>query len=232
MTHTQQEATRLSYREALAIGWRLFWQGAGGFLLALMAANLVVLGSLPELTRTGPSWWALMLPLLAATGLSVFVWMPLVARSLVAARFRTFRLDLVRGDHAAAAEVEKKGGAAMMRLMAIWIVVVAVAMGSFVLAWAGPESNEIRLHLVSGTLSKLDLTSGRGLLTTDLGRPIHFEVPKAYLFENVTVGARIALQLDDYGRAVKVMDTAIPDVIMPSEESLSATLGDEPPPDK
>jgi hypothetical protein len=75
------------------------------------------------------------------------------------------------------------------------------------------EIGEPTLHLVSGTLSKLDLSNGRGLLTTDLGRPIYFDVPKAYLFENVTVGARIALRLDEYGRALRVMDTSIPDVV-------------------
>lgn len=78
----------------------------------------------------------------------------------------------------------------------------------------GTEAKESALHLVSGTLLKLDLSSGRGLLTTDLGRPIYFDVPKAYLFENVTVGAHIAIRLDEYGRAIRVMDTSIPDLIM------------------
>lgn len=71
--------------------------------------------------------------------------------------------------------------------------------------------------VISGTLVKLDLDALRGLLTTDLGKPVFFEVPKAYLFENVTVGARITLQLDNQGRAVKVMDTSLPDLmIMPA----------------
>ena len=91
-------------------------------------------------------------------------------------------------------------------------------------AQAAAESNETELHLISGTLSKLDLSNGRGLLTTDLGRPVHFEVPKAYLFENVTVGARIALQLDEYGRAVKVMDTSLPDLIVPRGPEKSQPL--------
>src|SRR6476620_1707135 len=75
------------------------------------------------------------------------------------------------------------------------------------------EGTDGPLHLVSGTLLKLDLKNHRGLLTTDLGRPIYFDVPKAYLFENVIVGARISLRLDEEGRALKVMDTSIPDVI-------------------
>jgi hypothetical protein len=79
------------------------------------------------------------------------------------------------------------------------------------------------LHLVSGTLLKLDLTAGRGLLRTDLGRPIYFDVPKAYLFENVIVGARIALRLDDQGRALKVMDTAVPDLVAEPDQSVAVS---------
>jgi hypothetical protein len=82
------------------------------------------------------------------------------------------------------------------------------------------------LHLVSGTLLKLDLDSGRGLLRTDLGRPIYFDVPKAYLFENVTVGARIALRLDDQGRALKVMDTSLPDFVAQPDQSVAVTAPD------
>ena len=93
---------------------------------------------------------------------------------------------------------------------------------------AEPEIKEGTLHLVSGTLLRLDLLNGRGLLRTDLGRPIYFEVPKAYLFENVIVGARIALRLDDEGRAVRVMDTAIADVVIIPDQPLAATAPEDP----
>ncbi len=67
--------------------------------------------------------------------------------------------------------------------------------------------------LVTGTVSKLDLQRLRGLLTTDVGVRVFFDVPKAYLFENVQIGARVTLQLDDAGRAIKVMDTSLPDLL-------------------
>src|SRR5688572_18005544 len=66
-------------------------------------------------------------------------------------------------------------------------------------------------HIISGTLVKLDLNTLQGLIRTDLGKLIFFEVPKIYLFENITVGARIVVQLDPNGQAVKFMDTSIPD---------------------
>ena len=88
------------------------------------------------------------------------------------------------------------------------------------------EGTDGPLHLVSGTLLKLDLTAGRGLLRTDLGRPIYFDVPKAYLFENVIVGARISLRLDDQGRALKVMDTSIPDLVAEPDQSVAVSAPD------
>jgi hypothetical protein len=102
--------------------------------------------------------------------------------------------------------------------------VLATAMG--LPAALAAETVEGPLHLVSGTLLKLDLATGRGLLRTDLGRPIYFDVPKAYLFENVIVGARIALRLDEEGRAVKVMDTSIPDLVAEPDQSVAATAND------
>ena len=91
---------------------------------------------------------------------------------------------------------------------------------------APAEGIDGSLHLVSGTLLRLDLTAGRGLLRTDLGRPIYFDVPKAYLFENVIVGARIALRLDDQGRALKVMDTAVPDLVAEPDQSVAVSAPD------
>jgi hypothetical protein len=88
------------------------------------------------------------------------------------------------------------------------------------------EGMETSLHLVSGTLLKLDLATGRGLLRTDLGRPIYFDVPKAYLFENVIVGARIALRLDEEGRAVRVMDTSVPDLVAEPDRSVAVSAPD------
>jgi len=117
-------------------------------------------------------------------------------------------------------------------IVTVWAFAALVASASVAPEARGADTQTEALHLVAGTLSKLDLTKGRGLLTTDLGRPIYFDVPNPYLFENVTVGARIALRLDDHGRAVKVMDSAVPDLIGAPDgprtnRSLSAGLPDE-----
>jgi hypothetical protein len=102
----------------------------------------------------------------------------------------------------------------MKQIMGIFIL--ALALGLSPPAAGILHAQDREPNVVSGTLVKLDLDSLRGLLTTDLGKPVFFEVPKAYLFENVTLGARITLQLDEQGRAIKVMDTSLPDLITPT----------------
>jgi asparagine N-glycosylation enzyme membrane subunit Stt3 len=87
-----------SYWETVAIGWRILWQGIGGFVLAVFLGNLMVLGFLPELTRTGPSYWALAVPFVAASALSLFVVLPLVVKGLFTGAFKTFRLAVIRDE--------------------------------------------------------------------------------------------------------------------------------------
>jgi len=36
----------------VAVGWRILWQGIGGFVLTLFLGNIIVLSILPELTRS------------------------------------------------------------------------------------------------------------------------------------------------------------------------------------
>lgn len=98
-------------------------------------------------------------------------------------------------------------------MLMIWVFALTVITVPVMNTAMGADAKENELQVVSGTLLKLDLINHRGLLTTDLGRPVYFDVPKAYLFENVIVGARISLRLDEDGRALKVMDTSIPDVV-------------------
>ena len=88
----------LSYWETVAVGWRILWQAIGGFVLSLFLANLVLLGFLPGLTRSGPSFWALAVPLISACVLSLFVLLPLVVRGLITGPFGTFRLIVKRDE--------------------------------------------------------------------------------------------------------------------------------------
>lgn len=89
---------KLSYREMLAVAWRILWQGIGGFFLTLFFGNVLVLALLPELRRTDPSYWALAVPLVTALVLSLFILLPLVVRGLIRGPFGTFRLVVKRDE--------------------------------------------------------------------------------------------------------------------------------------
>ena len=73
---------------------------------------------------------------------------------------------------------------------------------------------------VSGTLAKLDLSAGKGMLMTDLQKPIFFRLDRPELFERLSIGDRVTMQLDDEGRVLKVIQT------------LPAEVHEPPPPAK
>lgn len=69
--------------------------------------------------------------------------------------------------------------------------------------------------VVSGTLEELDLTRRKGLLKTDLGKPIFFQVTNPQLFEHLSVGQKVTIQVDQEGRATKVIDMPVPELKTP-----------------
>lgn len=82
-----------------------------------------------------------------------------------------------------------------------------------------PASAEtLSREVVTGTLIRLDLTGMTGLMQTDLGRPIFFEVTKPQLFEHLSVGARVTVELDAYGRADKVIDASVTEFLQAPDE--------------
>ena len=69
---------------------------------------------------------------------------------------------------------------------------------------------------VSGILGTVDMAEKKGTLTTDLGRKVPFQIPKPELFLNLSAGQRVTLKLDQQGRAMRVMDSAAPELPPPS----------------
>ena len=68
----------------------------------------------------------------------------------------------------------------------------------------------------SGRLSMVNVAEKKGTLATDLGKEVAFQIVKPELFLNLSVGQRVTLKLDKQGRAVRVMDTAAPELPPPS----------------
>lgn len=69
---------------------------------------------------------------------------------------------------------------------------------------------------VSGTLGMINVAEKKGTLSTDVGKEVVFQIAKPELFINLSVGQRVTLKLDKQGRAVRVMDTAAPELPPPS----------------
>lgn len=72
-------------------------------------------------------------------------------------------------------------------------------------------------HVVTGTLGQLDFDTGKGLLKTDLGKPVFFEMIRPELFRRLSVGQRVTIGMNEQGQAVKVMET--PPAELPSPPS-------------
>jgi hypothetical protein len=87
-----------TYREAVCIGWALFWRVVGCFMLLIFATNGLLLFLLPELTRSGPPLWVALLPFFLVTVLCTFLVMPYVIRYLFRTPFRGFHVRFVRGS--------------------------------------------------------------------------------------------------------------------------------------
>ena len=77
------------------------------------------------------------------------------------------------------------------------------------------ETREQQPDIVSGMLEELDLSQMKGKIKTDLGKPVFFDVIKPELFKGLTVGEHVTIQVDDYGRAIKVIDTPVPELKEP-----------------
>jgi hypothetical protein len=109
----------------------------------------------------------------------------------------------------------------MLNVSRMAVVLLALSLSSFAkgentVALEQPDAE----HRVTGTLAKLDLEAGKGMLITDLKKPIFFRLDRPDLFERLSIGDRVTMQLDDEGRVLKVIET------------LPAEVHEPPPPAK
>jgi len=73
---------------------------------------------------------------------------------------------------------------------------------------SGPEPADI----VTGVLEEIDLKQLKGKLRTDLGKPIFFKIVKPELFQRIKPGERVTVQLDERGRAIKLIEVPAPEL--------------------
>jgi len=110
----------------------------------------------------------------------------------------------------------------MMTVKTISLLVVLLCGPAFAIMAASPEATGQDTHVVTGTLEELDLSKMSGKIKTDLAQMVAFTILTPDLFKGLSVGERIAVRLDDQGRAVKVMATTLPELPIPEK------YGDQP----
>ena len=112
-------------------------------------------------------------------------------------------------------------GSAILRgsLYAIVLVLLASPLTSRSEESVAIEQPDAQLR-VTGKLAKLDIAAGKGMLLTDLEKPIFFRLDRADLLERFSIGDRVTMQLDEEGRVLKVIET------------LPAEVHEPPPPAK
>jgi hypothetical protein len=91
-----------------------------------------------------------------------------------------------------------------------WIVIALLLLVPVVSLSEALE--EQQSDLVTGTLEELDLEHFKGKIRTDLNKPIFFQIVKPELFQNLKVGERVTVQLDEEGRAIKAIEVPAPEL--------------------
>ena len=112
-------------------------------------------------------------------------------------------------------------GSAMLRgsLYAIVLVLLTSPLTSRSEESVAIEQPDAQLR-ATGQLAKLDIAAGKGMLLTDLEKPIFFRLDRPDLLERFSIGDRVTMQLDEEGRVLKVIET------------LPAEVHEPPPPAK
>ncbi|OQW32271.1 MAG: hypothetical protein A4E19_19770 [Nitrospira sp. SG-bin1] len=82
-----------NYWESIRIGWTILWRGVGSVLLLLMLMNGLIVTGWPELSRTSPSWGAILFPFVVTAFIGAFGIMPWLVKSLCTASYPGFRLQ-------------------------------------------------------------------------------------------------------------------------------------------
>jgi hypothetical protein len=102
-----------------------------------------------------------------------------------------------------------------------WTPTIANGVGSY-----DGKTETTRSYEVTGTLSELDLASGKGMIRTDLGKPIYLEVRKPELFPNLSVGDRLTIQLNGDGEVDKLMGMSVPELGI-TGQAIPATINND-----
>ena len=104
-------------------------------------------------------------------------------------------------------------------LAAAGALLTAIAIGTPGLAMgeAADSSAEQKKLTVTSVVEKLDLSAEKGMLTTSSGKPVFFQIVKPEVFQGISIGQQITIQMDEHGRAIKAIESqSIPELPAPT----------------
>ncbi len=107
----------------------------------------------------------------------------------------------------------KKGWNLSMKMLCLGLTVLAWDIGNvgyavqtIETADSSPGEDRPFDYVITGTLDQLDFETGKGLLKTDLGKSIFFEMVRPELFRRLSVGQRVTIGMNEQSQAIKVME--------------------------
>ena len=99
----------------------------------------------------------------------------------------------------------------------VLLIALAIGIPDPALAQAAGSPAEQKKLTVTGVVEKLDLASATGMLTTPTGKPVFFQITKPELFQGISIGQQITIQMDEHGRAIKAIESqSIPELPAPT----------------
>ncbi|MGD9730458.1 MAG: hypothetical protein AB7G68_07090 [Nitrospiraceae bacterium] len=104
-----------------------------------------------------------------------------------------------------------------MSVVGVLLIVLVIGIPNPAPAESAGSPAEQKKLTVTGVVEKLDLSAATGMLTTPTGKPVFFQIIKPELFQGISIGQQITIQMDEHGRAIKAIESqSIPELPAPA----------------
>lgn len=106
----------------------------------------------------------------------------------------------------------------------LWLasVTVVLVLGMWEIGLHGPtakaqdsSSTKQQEKVVSGVLKKWDLKEQQGMIVTDLGEPVFFDIPQVNRMTKLSQGQQVTAKFDLQGNLITIIETPVPELKHP-----------------
>ncbi|GJL62514.1 MAG: hypothetical protein NPIRA04_11680 [Nitrospirales bacterium] len=78
-----------------------------------------------------------------------------------------------------------------------------------------PSSTNQQEKVVSGILKKWDVKEHQGMILTDLGEPVFFDIPQTNRMTKLSQGQQVTAKFDLQGNLITIIETPVPELKHP-----------------